>query len=45
MLIVLPKMRLKISRFLFPVVGGLLFGYDIGVTSFATISIEYILLP
>lgn len=38
--VVLPKMRFKNLRFLFPALGGLLFGYDIGATSSATISIE-----
>jgi len=40
MLVVSPKVRFKNLRFLFPAFGGLLFGYDIGATSSATISIE-----
>jgi uncharacterized membrane protein len=34
------KVCLDIFRFLFPALGGLLYGYDIGSTSCATISIE-----
>jgi len=40
MLVVSPKVRFKNLRFLFPAFGGLLFGYDIGATSSATISIQ-----
>lgn len=32
------------TRFLFPALGGLLYGYDIGATSSATISIQVLLL-
>jgi len=40
LLVDLTKACLKNLRFLFPAFGGLLFGYDIGATSSATISIQ-----